>query len=88
MSTTTRFICQAYGREERGKGKAFRSVLVKTTAVECKSAPEAEERARKMFDRGSHAGIDAFSVEIDIELGDYSDPNFLVRLGDVPPLEA
>lgn len=88
MSSTTRFICQAYRREESGKGKASRSVLVKTTAVECKTAPEAQERARKMFARGSHAGIDAFSINIDIDLGDYSDPEFLVRLGDVPPLEA
>lgn len=85
MTTETRFLCQTYRRQDRGKAKE--PVLVKAVAVECKTAAEAEARAHKMFAGGSHAGVDAFSIETDVELGDYSDPNFLVRLGDVPPLE-
>ncbi len=85
--TNIRFVCQAYRRTERGKGKSIQSVLVQSVAVECKTAMEADARAHKMWEGGSHAGVDAFSVEIDIDLGDYSDPEFIVRLGDVPSSE-
>ena len=84
--TDIHFICQTYRRVERGKGKSKQSVLVQSVTVECKTAMEADARAHKMWDGGSHAGVDAFSVEIDIDLGDYSDPEFIVRLGDVPSL--
>lgn len=85
MTSETRFLCQTYRRQQRGK--TAEPVLVKAVAVECKTAAEAEARAHKMFAGRSHAGVDAYSVEIDVDLGDYSDPHFLVRLGDVPPLE-
>ena len=85
MTTNTKFLCQTYRRQDRGKAKE--SVLVKAVAVECKTAAEAEARAHKMHAGGSHAGVDAFSIEIDVDLGDYSEPIFLVRLGDVPALE-
>ena len=48
---------------------------------------EAESRAQRMFDGGSYAGCDAYSIEVDVELGDYSDPSFILRLGDVPVIE-
>jgi hypothetical protein len=54
------------------------------TKVECKTSQDAERRAEKMFAGGSYAGVDAFSIEVDIELGDYSEPKFITRLGDVP----
>ncbi|WP_299893112.1 hypothetical protein [uncultured Ruegeria sp.] len=63
-------------------------MLVQASSIECKSSTEAEARAQRMFDGGSYAGADAFSIEVDVELGDYSDPTFIVRLGDVPPLDA
>lgn len=87
MTVSLRFVCQAYRYTESGKGAAKRSVLVKASAIECKTSAEAEARARRMFEGGSYAGIDAFSIEVDIELGDYTDPAFIVRLGDVPPLD-
>lgn len=87
MTVSLRFVCQAYRYAECGKGTAKHSVLVKASAIECKTLAEAEARARRMFDGGSYAGTDAFSIEVDIELGDYTDPAFIVRLGDVPPLD-
>lgn len=87
MDTSTRFVCQTYRLTERGKGKSMQSVLVQSVTVECKTAAEAEARAHKMWAGGSHAGVDAFSIEVDVELGDYSEPEFIVRLGDVPSTE-
>lgn len=88
MTVNTRFVCQTYRHAERGKGAAKQMVLVQASAIECKTPAEAEARAHRMFDGGSYAGADAFSIDVDIELGDYSDPTFIVRLGDVPPLDA
>ncbi|WP_299478633.1 hypothetical protein [uncultured Roseibium sp.] len=87
MTVSLHFVCQAYRYLERGKGSAKQSVLIKASAIECKTSAEAEARARRMFDGGSYAGIDAFSIEVDIELGDYTEPEFIIRLGDVPSLD-
>ncbi len=87
MTASKRYICQTYRHAERGKGVAKQLVLVQASAIECKSSAEAESRAQRMFDGGSYAGADAFSIEVDVELGNYSDPTFIVRLGDVPPLD-
>ena len=87
MTASTRFVCQTYKRAERGKGAAKQLVLVQASAIECKTSAEAESRAQRMFDGGSYAGADAFSVEVDVDLGDYSDPTFIVRLGDVPDFD-
>lgn len=87
MTISTRFVCQAYRHAQRGKGAAKQQVLVQASAIECRTSAEAESRAQRMFDGGSYAGADAFSVEVDVDLGDYSDPTFIVRLGDVPDLD-
>ncbi len=87
MAANTRFVCQTYKHVARGKGAAQQPVLVQAAAIECKTSAEAEARAQRMFDGGSYAGADAYSVEVDIDLGDYGDPTFLLRLGDVPPSE-
>jgi len=87
ITPSKRYICQTYRHVERGKGVAKQLVLVQASAIECKSSAEAERRAQRMFDGGSYAGADAFMIEVDVELGDYSDPTFIVRLGDVPPLD-
>ncbi|NVK33057.1 MAG: hypothetical protein HWE23_01175 [Rhodobacteraceae bacterium] len=87
MSESTRFVCQTYRRAARGKGSSKRQVLVQGTAIECKTSTEAQSRAQRMFEGGSYAGVDAYSVVVDIDMGDYSDPIFFLRLGDVPPLD-
>ncbi len=84
MTDSTRFVCQTYRHVECGKGAARQQVLVQASAIECRSSAEAESRARRMFDGGSYAGCDAYSIEVDVELGDYGDPNFILRLREVP----
>ena len=88
MTASVRFVCQTYRYVERGKGAARQQVLVQASAIECRSSAEAEARAQRMFDGGSYAGCDAYSIEVDVELGDYSDPNFILRLGDVPVFDS
>ncbi len=87
MSVSTRFVCRTYRHADRGRGAAKQQVLVQASAIECKTSNEAERRAQRMFDGGSYAGADAFSIDVDVELGDYSEPTFIVRLGHVPELE-
>ncbi len=87
MTASRRSICQTYRHTQQGPGAARQQVLVQAPAIECTSSTEAETRAQRMFDGGTYAGADAFSPEVDIELGDYSEPTFIVRLGDVPLLD-
>lgn len=82
MSGKTRYVCQTYRRQMQGK----RSVLVRDTAVECKSGAEAEARARRMYP-GRCAGADAYAIDVDTDLGEYGDPAFLCRLGEVPQID-
>ncbi len=64
MTASKRYICHTYRHAERGKGVARQLVLVQASAIECKSSAEAEARAQRMFDGGSFAGADAFSIEV------------------------
>ncbi|MGB7318228.1 MAG: hypothetical protein WBC85_09715 [Planktotalea sp.] len=87
MSETTHFVCQTYTRAERSNGRNPMPQLVQGKAIQCKSMEDAEARANRLFEGGSYAGVDAYSIAVDIELGDYSEPVFITRLGDVPELE-
>lgn len=87
MTENKHYVCQTYRHEMRGQGKSRQPVLVQAAAVECGTAEEAEARARKMYAGGSLAGADAFAIEVDPELGDYGDPAFLCRLGEVPQID-
>ncbi len=49
-----------------------------------KSADEAARRAERMADK--HAGIIAYSMDVDEESGEYSKPRVLFKSGDVPDL--
>ena len=40
-----------------------------------------------MFESGQYSGVDAVTVTGDPDLGEYSDPVFHVRLGQVPDSE-
>lgn len=84
----TYYVCQHYGFRQGGKGRGAARVLERLGAVQCASAAEAKERARKMMSRPSCAGADAFAVTVDEDLGEYGDPAFLVRLGEVPSIDA
>ncbi len=85
MSSKSYFICQVYERKKQSRGKG--DVLAKGATHECASADDAVRKANKLFDSGSHVGVDAFTLEVDPEMGDYGDPLFLLRLGDVPQMD-
>ena len=85
MSNTSKFICQLY--EWKKQGNATHPVLTKTQMFECRDARDAETRANKIHDGKQYAGVDAFKVLIDEDMGDYGEPEFIARLGDVPTLD-
>ena len=61
--------------------------LVAAEALPVRSAQAAKERAKRLFDTGNYAGVDAFTITGDEELGEYGEPKFHVRLGKVPDHE-
>lgn len=85
MSSNSKFICQVY--EWKNQANASRPVLTKTQMFECRDTRDAENRARKIHDGKQYAGVDVFKVTIDEDMGDYGEPEFIARLGDVPNLE-
>lgn len=52
--------------------------------LQFKTADEAARRAALLADK--HAGIVAYSMDIDEESGDYGTPRVLFKAGDVPEL--
>ena len=52
--------------------------------LQFKTADEAARRAALMA--GKHAGIVAYSMDVDEESGDYGTPRVLFQAGDVPEL--
>lgn len=85
MSTKVHYICQSYDwKKRRGKSPPVLEV-VKT--VEATSQADATKRAERIHEIGSVAGVDAYMVEVDEEAGDYGEPEFFTRLGEVPNLE-
>ena len=64
---------------DRGKGG-----LIPCKVLQFKTADEAERRAGRLADK--HAGIVAYSMDVDEEGGDYGTPRVLFQSGDVPEL--
>lgn len=83
MSAETRFIVQTYGwKAARGGAPA---TLVITDTKEVPSQADAIRRAERIHEKSSdHVGVDAYCVTIDDEAGEYGDPVFFARLGEVP----
>ena len=67
--------------EDKKKG------LVPAEALPVRSAEAARERAKRLFDTGNYMGVDAFTITADEELGEYGEPVFHARLGQVPDHE-
>ncbi len=84
MTLKTHYIVQMYERRKQGRGK---SVLAKAQAVECRDAGSAALKATKTYEGGYYVGVDAYKIEIDSEVEEYGEPEFLIRLGDVPKVE-
>lgn len=52
--------------------------------LQFKTADEAARRAERLADK--HAGIIAYSMDVDEDSGDYGTPRVLFKSGDVPEL--
>ena len=64
-----------------------RKGLVPAEALPVRSPSAAPERAKRLFDTGNYAGVDAFTITADEEIGEYGEPVFHARLGQVPDHE-
>ena len=58
--------------------------LKPSPVLQFKTADEAARRARLLA--GKHAGVVAYSMDVDEESGDYGTPRVLFESGDVPEL--
>lgn len=82
MSTKIHYICQTYDwKKSRGKAP---SVLEVVKTIVARSQSDATKRAEKIHAIGNVAGVDAYQVEVDEEAGEYGEPEFFIRLGEVP----
>ena len=84
MPATVHYVCQVYDWKKRG-GKPLPELEV-IEMVEAASEADAAIRAEKFYASKQFAGVDAYRVEVDEDLGEYSEPEFFTRLGDVPSL--
>lgn len=80
MPQQTLFICQPYIEGKKGS-------LKPQPAISYKTEEQARQRAQRMMDGGSVVGVDVVRQTSDPEMGDYDEPEFLVRLGSVPKAE-
>jgi hypothetical protein len=77
MARETVYILQSY---IAGRGKALKA----EPQVGCKSAEEAERKARRLAPL--RLGVIAFAATADVEMGDYDEhPVVLFRSGQLPP---
>lgn len=58
--------------------------LVAGAVLQFNSAAEAARRAERLADK--HAGIIAYTMDVDEDTGDYSTPIVLFKSGEVPDL--
>ncbi len=58
--------------------------LVAGAVLQFKTADEATRKAGRLADK--HAGILAYSMDVDEDTGDYSTPIILFKSGEVPDL--
>ncbi|KJS42951.1 MAG: hypothetical protein VR70_03310 [Rhodospirillaceae bacterium BRH_c57] len=77
MAIETLYICQPYANGKKGG-------LKPQPPISCKTEQQALQRAQRMMDGGSVAGIDVVRQSADPEMGDYEEPVYLHRLGTVP----
>jgi hypothetical protein len=78
MSRQTRYIVQAFKAGARGK-------LIAEPQIGARSAENAIMRAEKLAP--TRAGVMAYSIESDPEMGDFDEPKVLFRAGTVPEME-
>lgn len=69
-------VVQPFDRVKRG--------LKPGQVVQCKTADEAARKAERLADK--HAGVVAYSMDVDEDSGEYSTPRVLFEAGEVPEL--
>lgn len=85
-STKAHHICQTY-IEKKAKS-AGQVTLQIDKQFEYTSATQAQERAEREFRLENCVGADAYTVIEDPSSGEVGQPDFLVRLGNVPEFDA
>ena len=77
MASTTRIIYQPYVAGARG-------TLKPGPALACRSAEEGVRRAERALQGGSILGAQVVRMTHDDDAGEFGNPEFLARLGQVP----
>jgi hypothetical protein len=73
-----RIIYQPYLRGKRGN-------VIAGSATVCRTPEEAQRRADKaMVTDGNTIGVHIVRMTVDVELGDYGEPEYLATIGIVP----
>lgn len=75
MAATTQFIVQVFKLGKRGQ-------LQPDTPVIASSAANAAMRAERLS--ATAAGVIAYEMTVDADVGDYGEPRVLARFGQVP----
>jgi hypothetical protein len=81
MAAKTHIIVQPYVSGKKG-------ALSPAPAIKVNTADAGRARAQRIMEIGRVLGVDVVQTEVDEEAGDYSEPVFLARLGEVPQIEA
>lgn len=79
MAEKTNYFVQTYVRGARGS-------LKPDVQFPCRDEPSAKVRAEKIMAAGRVLGVDVVRQTADTAAGDYGEPEYLVRLGEVPLL--
>ena len=85
-SSVTRRLARALA-EQRVSTSSTAAQPIPGEPLVVNSAAAARERAERLHQTGRYAGVDAYSITVDEEAGDYSEPVFHARLGMVPDYE-
>lgn len=82
MPSQVHYLCQTYNWKKSGSKSPLKLQAVEM--VEAQSEADAIRRAERIHEKKNHAGVDAYKIVVDEEAGDYGEPVFFVRLGEVP----
>lgn len=85
-TTKVHFVCQTYVEQKAGRNGQAELKIDKQ--FQYPSAAEAQNRAEREAQSKDCVGADAYMISEDTESGEVGLPSFLVRLGNVPELDA
>jgi hypothetical protein len=79
MAVQTNYLVQTYVRGARG-------ALKPDAHVPCRDETAARMRAERIMAAGRILGVDVVRQVVDATAGDYGEPEYLLRLGEVPSI--